>query len=786
EQLVDGSPTDAEEKTSPGRAEKHGATCKGRREAAGVIALLGVGASLFALTTAVHQLRPSNGLPQFFPKDSNLGGLQELQLRFGNETSVNMQEMAMCNGQVQTSCRPRDLPSLPLPRPSVKPSRPARPSRPGRPSGRPQPPPPQQPRPVTSAPTQGPPRRPLELGEDYNVRLRVQGPADPQELEVLRVTWHLQLKQVIDLRDQRILVDWFHETLQTARQEKILTALKLKPEDLEFEVQAVPDGSGRRLEELEVTLHFQHLSTQQEHQIQDFLKQNQELLQAFGAKDVITTVPPSRATEPMPEPMPEPTPQAKTSSLTVARTTTPPTRPTTRRPTTVEHPATTRAPTTPRSPSASTLTTTFPVLHLQKRGMAKDRQAQVFVVFGFRQVPGSYNYVLDDSFDLSAREAQLAVVEFCKLLRLEKALKVVPGVGNCWPEKMKMYMNMRHLPWPTYNFFPALQRFVRESEKWVGEHVGMDAGLEHSMEDQGAVQWCQMDFNVEVDIWSSGRQVQPYMDLWDETVSRVLRAASEKYPGSAAYLGSPVPVSDLFQRAEAENRVVNSALSSWVVSVGCALVALAFFTRSCWLSGLACFAMLSTAACSLFFITSVFHWSFGLMEAVSLIIFCGFSVDYPLHVAWPVALSSPSGAEDSSKQLVVQAYVQERQKGAHIRHALREVGSAVASGCVTTCGAALFLLFCQIRIFTRFGQVLVVNMLCSLIFALLWIPAVLELCRPNVTPVSKDEEGFAMGLLGESAGSAGRRSTPGPSARDDRLMLEMEESEAGGFSALQG
>eukprot|EP00913_Durusdinium_trenchii_P000656 g609.t1 len=111
---------------------------QGRREAAGVIALLGVGASLFALTTAatgtydveflvavgfllpsfartimsfvkfvrqVHQLRPSNGLPQFFPKDSNLGGLQELQLRFGNETSVNMQEMAMCNGQVQTSCR---------------------------------------------------------------------------------------------------------------------------------------------------------------------------------------------------------------------------------------------------------------------------------------------------------------------------------------------------------------------------------------------------------------------------------------------------------------------------------------------------------------------------------------------------------------------------------------------------------------------------------------------------------------------------------------------------------
>eukprot|EP00435_Cladocopium_sp_Y103_P055407 s1533_g18.t1 len=126
---------------------------------------------------------------------------------------------------------------------------------------------------------------------------------------------------------------------------------------------------------------------------------------------------------------------------------------------------------------------------------------------------------------------------------------------------------------------------------------------------------------------------------------------------SAGHLGTPVPVSDLFQRAEAESRVVNSALSSWLVSVACALIALGIFTQSLWLSvrgpwiektplpteGIACFAMLSTAACSLFFITSVFHWSFGLMEAVSLIIFCGFSVDYPLHV--------------------VQAYVHERQRG---------------------------------------------------------------------------------------------------------------------------
>jgi len=97
------------------------------------------------------------------------------------------------------------------------------------------------------------------------------------------------------------------------------------------------------------------------------------------------------------------------------------------------------------------------------------------------------------------------------------------------------------------------------------------------------------------------------------------------------------------------------------------------------------------------------------MEAVSLIIFCGFSVDYPLHV--------------------VQAYVQERRAGAGVKEALREVGFAVASGCLTTVGAASFLLCCEILLFRRFGQVLMANMIFALLFALLWIPSCLEFQR---------------------------------------------------------
>merc|ERR1740130_1798476 len=141
-------------------------------------------------------------------------------------------------------------------------------------------------------------------------------------------------------------------------------------------------------------------------------------------------------------------------------------------------------------------------------------------------------------------------------------------------------------------------------------------------------------------------------------------------------LGPARVSAEIFVRAEAESRVINSALSSWLVSVGCALLAVVCFTRDCFLSATATFAIFATAACSLYTITAVFQWRFGLMEAVSLIIFCGFSVDYPLHV--------------------VQAYVQERREGAGVREALKEVGFAVASGCITTVGAASFLCLCEI------------------------------------------------------------------------------------------
>eukprot|EP00930_Biecheleria_cincta_P016407 TRINITY_DN13356_c3_g2_i1.p1 TRINITY_DN13356_c3_g2~~TRINITY_DN13356_c3_g2_i1.p1 ORF type:complete len:491 (+),score=90.13 TRINITY_DN13356_c3_g2_i1:60-1532(+) len=391
----------------------------------------------------------------------------------------------------------------------------------------------------------------------------------------------------------------------------------------------------------------------------------------------------------------------------------------------------------------------------------------VHVVWGLRETGrGDGSYELDPAFDFTAREAQLAVVDFCQRLARTPKLKV--STMLCWPALLQDYLSSKGKAFPTYVLSTVMTGFLDQAPNWVKDHL--------DLAEDGSVMWLSVDYHVEFDTHSSGLTIKPFMDTWEHEVAKVNEDVFRSYSGSESSLGLGVAASEMFQRAEAESRVLGSALSSWLVSVGCALAALLVFTRSFSLSAIACFAMFATAACSLFFITAVFKWSFGLMEAVSLIIFCGFSVDYPLHV--------------------VQAYVMERSKGSGIRLALKEVGWAVASGCFTTCGAAVFLNLCTITIFQRFGQVLIVNMVFALIFALVWIPATLEACsrrkKGDEGKTCRQQEsdadtGLALHLL-----DGGTPSASPPALHHDRLTmmpgpagLEVEAPEEG-FAALDG
>eukprot|EP00927_Polykrikos_kofoidii_P061928 TRINITY_DN56753_c0_g1_i1.p1 TRINITY_DN56753_c0_g1~~TRINITY_DN56753_c0_g1_i1.p1 ORF type:complete len:418 (+),score=72.00 TRINITY_DN56753_c0_g1_i1:108-1256(+) len=371
--------------------------------------------------------------------------------------------------------------------------------------------------------------------------------------------------------------------------------------------------------------------------------------------------------------------------------------------------------------------------------MAMERAAEINVIWGIEPIGDNYRYELRNGFSCRSPRAQLALAKFCDDVQNAKELKVF--VAQCWPQKFRDFMVSKGRVFPSLNFESDLQLFLNANRAFRS-HVGFDERRRH-------VTWLFFKFRVEFDTHSSGRATKPFMEAWERFTER---ATDKDSP-----LGVGVPASDIFERAEAELMIVNSALSSWLISVACALIAVIFFTRSFWLSAVATFAIFATAACSVFTIVMVFKWEFGIMEAVSLIIFCGFSVDYPLHV--------------------VQAHIQEtNSKGTGAREALREIGCAVTSGCITTCGAAVFLLLCEINLFNRFSQVLMCNMVFSLIFAVIWIPSALELYDPL------QKEGgclFSFATLSQLRGAFGLNSK-GETLKDE----EMEELPPEGFVML--
>merc|ERR1719171_2424424 len=133
--------------------------------------------------------------------------------------------------------------------------------------------------------------------------------------------------------------------------------------------------------------------------------------------------------------------------------------------------------------------------------------------------------------------------------------------------------------------------------------------------------------------------------------------------------------------AVTEDGIVSSAVRCAAISLSCALVAIMMFTGSAWLAFFVSFTVFMIVTCQAATMFCVLRWTFGPVEAIGLILFVGFSVDYTLHVAEAFHHAPPPKVENAYKH----------------------VGRAVTSAAVTTAGSAFFLFFCTVNVFFNFG-----------------------------------------------------------------------------------
>ncbi|XP_039553484.1 protein dispatched homolog 3 isoform X3 [Passer montanus] len=342
-----------------------------------------------------------------------------------------------------------------------------------------------------------------------------------------------------------------------------------------------------------------------------------------------------------------------------------------------------------------------------------DTGAMVFVVFGIRGVNRTRrqdNHVIgdlgsviyDDSFDLFKEIGNLC--RLCKAIASNSEL-VKPGGAQCLPSgySISSFLQMLH---------PECKN-IPEPNLLPGQLSHGAVGVK-----DGKVQWISMAF--ESTTYKGKSSFQTYADYlkWETFLQQQLQLFPE---GSALRRG--------FQTCEHWKQIfmeiigVQSALYGLVLSLVICVAAVAVFTTHILLLLPVLLSILGVVC----LVVTIMYWSgweMGAVEAISLSILVGSSVDYCVHLVEGYLLAGENlplhQAEDAA------ACRQWRTL-----EAVRHVGVAIVSSAATTLIATVPLFFCIIAPFAKFGKIVALNTAVSIVYTLTVSTALLSTMAPG-------------------------------------------------------
>ncbi|KAJ3603849.1 hypothetical protein NHX12_028590 [Muraenolepis orangiensis] len=342
-----------------------------------------------------------------------------------------------------------------------------------------------------------------------------------------------------------------------------------------------------------------------------------------------------------------------------------------------------------------------------------DTGAMVFVVFGILGVNRTQrtdnhvigdmgSVILDPDFDIFQEMGDLCKI--CKAISANKQL-VKPGGAQCLPSgnKLSSILPLLHpechsLPEP--NLLPG-----QLSHGTVGTH-------------RGKVLWLSMAFESTTYKGKSSFQTHADFLQWETFVREQLAALPQS---SALQRG--------FQTCEHWKQIfmeiigVESALWSLLLSLAICVAAVSVFTAHLLLL-LPILLTILGVVCVVVAIMYWLGWELGAVEAISLSILVGSSVDYCLHLVEGFLL-----AGETIDTLPDNLDVPEKRRRQTLE-AVNHVGVAIVSSAVTTVISTVPLFFCVIVPFAKFGQIVAINTAVSIAFTLTVTVAMLACVGP--------------------------------------------------------
>ena len=200
----------------------------------------------------------------------------------------------------------------------------------------------------------------------------------------------------------------------------------------------------------------------------------------------------------------------------------------------------------------------------------------------------------------------------------------------------------------------------------------------------------------------------------------------------------------IFQLTTTLYTISSSGIKSMICSMALAFAVLILFFGNRRVASLAFFSICCTSICAMGFI-SVAGWAFGILESICVVrsvawflhclslcfhllkarafrrqtILVGIVVDYVVHIG-------------------VEYLAHDGTSTTRTVSALKHMGISVAGGWVTSVMSAVFLLFCTITFFVKFGIFMCATLALSLVFSLAFFPVLLiELGPSSVAEVEK-------------------------------------------------
>eukprot|EP00930_Biecheleria_cincta_P069571 TRINITY_DN5729_c0_g1_i1.p1 TRINITY_DN5729_c0_g1~~TRINITY_DN5729_c0_g1_i1.p1 ORF type:complete len:1828 (-),score=246.14 TRINITY_DN5729_c0_g1_i1:262-5436(-) len=349
----------------------------------------------------------------------------------------------------------------------------------------------------------------------------------------------------------------------------------------------------------------------------------------------------------------------------------------------------------------------------EMRNMPANEVGVVSLVFGLLETPPPLTRglergkpLLDKNFDFSRASVQEAVAKACAEA---EALGDKLGVrrGRCFTTDFAIWLKTQGktgYPSPGPEIHGLLAKFMQL-------RLTMDYDLTVGLSDDGSrVLWVQLLFETNLPHKLPAQEAWKWSEQWDNFVEDFNRR--EAGPS----LGKVFHTCDIWVRAETEVTLVRSTLMCAVFSFCCAFLAVILFLRNLALGVYLILSIICVVVCLAALMFGIIGWPFGAVEAIGLIVFVGFSVDYSMHLA--EAFRQSQGATRFEK----------------MRDGLQRTGGAIFSSACTSLMAGLPLLFCTIQVFVKFGITVVSNTVLSLAFSLFFFAALLMAAGPIEDP----------------------------------------------------